>query len=92
MEPTSNIIGLVIDGMKREIANKQIYDDFMNKTVLNDNEKDVLDRYIRNHSIVKIAEDTKQSTATVSRIIANIKKKYDDYKKLELAKLMILKR
>lgn len=78
--------------MKREIANKQIYDDFISKTVLNDNEKDVLDRYIKNNSIVKIAEDTKQSTATVSRIIASIKEKYSDYKKLELAKLMILKR
>ena len=78
--------------MKREIANKQIYDDFISKTVLNDNEKDVLDRYIKNNSIVKIAEDTKQSTATVSRIISSIKEKYSDYKKLELAKLMILKR
>ena len=78
--------------MKREIANKQIYDDFISKTVLNDNEKDVLDRYIKNNSIVKIAEDTKQSTATVSRIIASIKEKYSDYKRLELAKLMILKR
>ena len=54
--------------MRKEIANKQIYDDFISKTILTDNEKDILMRYIRNDSLVKIAEDTKQSTATISRI------------------------
>lgn len=78
--------------MRKEIANKQIYDDFISKTILTDNEKDILMRYIRNDSLVKIAEDTKQSTATISRVIASIKDKYNNYKKLELAKLMILKR
>ena len=78
--------------MRKEIANKQIYDDFISKTILTDNEKDILMRYIRNDSLVKIAEDTKQSTATISRVIASIKDKYSNYKKLELEKLMILKR
>lgn len=77
--------------MKKELANKQIFDDFISKTILTDNEKEVLIRYIKNHSIVKIAEDTLQSTTSVSRAIANIKEKYDNYKKLELVKLMLLK-
>lgn len=77
--------------MKKELAIKQIFDDFTSKTFLNDNEKDVLVRYIKNDSIVKIAEDTLQSTATISRIIANIKEKYDNYKTLELVKLDLLK-
>lgn len=76
--------------MKKDLAIKQIFDDFTNKITLSDNEKDVLQRYIKNDSIVKIANDTMQGTATISRIIASIKVKYEDYKKLEIAKLMLL--
>lgn len=76
--------------MKKELANKQIYDDFISKTILTDNEKDVLVRYIKNDSIVKMASDTKQGTTTISRTIASVKEKYFKYKKLELAKLMLL--
>ena len=76
--------------MKKELAIKQIREDFINKVMLSENEIDVLERYIKKHSIVKIAEDTRQGTATVSRIIAEIKLKYEDYKELEIAKLMLL--
>lgn len=76
--------------MKKELANKPIYDDFLSKTILTDNEKDIVVRYIRNDSIVKIAEDTNQGTTTVSRTIASVKEKYKNYKKLEIAKLMLL--
>lgn len=76
--------------MRKELAIKQIREDFINKVMLSENEVDVLERYIKKHSIVKIAEDTRQGTATVSRIIADIKLKYEDYKKLEIAKLMLL--
>ena len=76
--------------MKKELAIKQIYEDFTNKIILTDNEKDILLRYIKNDSIIKIANDTQQSSATVSRIIANIKLKYENYKKLEIAKLILL--
>jgi hypothetical protein len=77
--------------MKKELAIKQIYNDFTSKTFLTDNEKDILIRYIKNDSIVKIADNTMQSTSTISRIIADIKEKYIAYKKLEIAKLNILK-
>ena len=76
--------------MKKDLAIKQIFDDFTDKIMLSDNEKDVLQRYIKNDSIVKIANDTMQGTATISRVIASIKVKYEDYKKLEIAKLMLL--
>jgi len=78
--------------MKKELAIKQIYDDFTSKIILTDNEKDILMRYVKNDSIVKIANDTKQGTTTVSRVIAEIKDKYNKYKQLELAKLVILTR
>lgn len=76
--------------MKKELANKQIYDDFVSKTILTDNEKDILVRYIKNDGIVKMANDTTQGTTTISRTIASIKEKYENYKKLEHAKLMLL--
>ena len=77
--------------MKKELSIKQIYDDFISKVILTDNEQDVLVRYIRNDSIVKIASDTKQGTTTVSRVIYDIKDKYKKYKDLELAKLVVFK-
>ena len=77
--------------MRKELAIKQIYDDFISKVILNDDELNVLVKYIKGDSIVKIANDTMQSTASVSRIIAILKEKYNNYKKLELAKLLLLK-
>lgn len=77
--------------MKKELSIKQIYDDFTSKVILTDNEQDILVRYIRNDGIVKIANDTKQGTTTVSRVIYDIKDKYKRYKELELAKLKVFK-
>lgn len=76
--------------MKKELCIKQIYDDFINKITLSDSELEVLLLYIKDYSILKIADKTMQSTATVSRIIADIKEKYNNYKKLEIEKLKIL--
>ena len=76
--------------MRKELAIKQIYDDFTSKIILTEYEEEVLLRYIKNETIVKIADETKQGTATVSRIIADIKEKYKNYKKLEIAKLILL--
>ena len=77
--------------MKKELSIKQLYDDFISKTILTDNEKDILIRYIKGDSIVKISSDTTQSQSSVSRAIAKLKDKYDGYKKLEMAKLMLFK-
>lgn len=75
--------------MKKELCIKQIYDDFLSKVILNEMEKQVLDLYIQNISIVKIADITAQSTSTISRTIMEIKNKYNTYRKLELSKLEI---
>lgn len=77
--------------MKKELSVKQIFDDFVAKIILNDLEQEVLIRYIKNDSIIKISNDLAISTATTSRIIAELKEKYNNYKKLELAKLLLLK-
>ena len=76
--------------MKKELCLKQIYEDFTNKVFLSDIEKEVLIMYIKDESLVKIADSTNQSMSSVSRIIADIKSKYSDYKKLEISKLNIL--
>lgn len=76
--------------MIKEVSNKIIYNDFINKTTLTDDEKEVLDMLIQKYSIVKISQLTCMSERSVSRVIRSIKDKYIDYKKLELAKLNIL--
>ena len=73
--------------MKKELCIKQIYDDFTSKVILTDQEIEVLLLYIKNNSIIGIANKTMQSTATVSRIIYDVKEKYKNYKKLEIEKL-----
>ena len=74
------------------LRNYEIECEDIEELLLTDNEMDILIRYIKNDSIIKIAEDTKQGTATISRAIANIKEKYDNYKTLELVKLMLLQK
>lgn len=75
--------------MKKELAAKPIFDDFVSKTILTDREKEVLIKYIKGDSIIKIADETTQGTATVSKIISEIKIKYHNYKELEVAKLKL---
>ncbi len=76
--------------MRKELSIKQIYDDFIDKVILSDIEKEVLNLYIRNNSIVKMSDELCLGTATISRIIADLKDKYNKYKKLELERLRIL--
>ena len=76
--------------MKKELSIKQIYDDFVDKIVLTDTEKEILERYIKNETITAISVNMAMGTASVSRTIAQLKVKYKLYKDLEMAKLMIL--
>lgn len=78
--------------MRKELASMQIFNDFISKTILNDDEIDVLMRYIKNETIIKIANETSKSTSSVSRTIAELKQKYKRYKELELAKLILLQK
>lgn len=78
--------------MRKELSSMQIFNDFTSKTILNDNEIDVLKRYVRGETIIKIASDTAQGTATVSRTIAELKSKYKRYKEYEIAKLILLQK
>lgn len=75
--------------MKKELANKLLRDDFIEKTILSDREVEVLLLYVKGESIIKIADVTKQGTATVSSVILQLKQKYRIYKEFELTKLRL---
>lgn len=78
--------------MKEDLAIKQLYDDFIIKVTLTDNEKDILDRYVKGDTYVKMSIDTQQSYSNVARTITDLKYKYNMYKQLELIKLNLLQK
>lgn len=77
--------------MIKELSNKYIYDDFVSKTTLTEEEIEILDMLILKYSIVKMAQKSCMSDRNVSRVIRELKDKYKNYKELELAKLQIFK-
>ena len=77
--------------MVKELSNKYIYDDFIYKVKLTDDEKNILDMLIKKWSIIKISQEVCMSDRNVGRIIRDLKDKYEDYKKIEIAKLEIFK-
>ena len=72
--------------MVKELSNKIIFDDFVNKTILTSDELKILEMLIKKCSIIKISSELSMSDRNVSRIIKDLKIKYKNYKKLELAK------
>lgn len=72
--------------MIKELSNKIIFDDFVNKTILTPDELKILEMLIKKFSIIKISSELSMSDRNVSRIIKDLKIKYKNYKKLELAK------
>lgn len=77
--------------MFKELSNKIIYEDFRSKTVLTDEEIKILDMLLLKYSIIKIADKCNMSDRNVSRIIKEIKNKYNNYKTIEVAKLGVFK-
>lgn len=77
--------------MIKELSSKIIYNDFKEKMFLTDEETKVLDMMLAKYSIIKMADKIGMSDRNVGRIIKDIKDKYQNYKKLELAKLDIFK-
>lgn len=78
--------------MVKELCNKIIYNDFLDKVVLTDEEKRILDMLLLRYTLVKISQEIGMSDRNVSRIVKSLKDKYEMYKKLEIAKLNILSR
>ena len=76
--------------MRKTLSLDFIYNDFINKVKLSDSEKDILDRYLKHESLVKISMEVSLSYSSVSRIISNLKIKYENYRKIEIVKLDLL--
>lgn len=72
--------------MIKELSNKIIYDDFISKTVLTDDELNILKCLLKKYSIVKITQELNMSDRTIFRIKKDIKEKYKNYKAIEIAK------
>lgn len=77
--------------MIKEMCNIIIYNDFIDKVILSDDEKQILDLLIKKKSIVQISQELNISDSTVSRIIKDLKEKYKNYKAIEIAKYDIFK-
>lgn len=77
--------------MIKELCNKIIYNDFVGKTTLTNDESRILDCLLKKYSITKISQKLNMSDRTVSRIIKDIKEKYKNYKVIEIAKIDIFK-
>ena len=78
--------------MIKELCNKIIYNDFLSKVVLTDEEKKVLDMLLVRYTLVKISQEIGMSDRNVSRVVKSLKDKYEMYRKFEIAKLSILGR
>lgn len=78
--------------MKTELAIKQIYEDFISKVTLDEDERKVLDMFLKNYSYVKIGYNIGMSDRNVGRVMRTIKQKYENYRKLEVSKLELFKK
>lgn len=75
--------------MYKTLSNKVIYNDFKEKVLLTDDEIKVLDMLLKRYTLVKIGMELDMSDRNVSRVVKRIKEKYEDYKKIEIAKCKI---
>ena len=76
--------------MCEKLKNKTIYNDFLDKVMLTEEQIKILNLLLKKESIVKISTELGMSQRTVSYEIKKIKQYYEEYKKIELAKLMAL--
>lgn len=78
--------------MKTELAVKQIYEDFISKVMLDNDERQVLDMFLKNYSYIKIGDNIGMSDRNVGRVMRTVKQKYENYRKLEVSKLELFKK
>ena len=76
--------------VKEKLSIKAIYDDFILKVNLNEEELSILDMYLKGYSRVKMGDISCMSDRNVGRVLAKIKKKYNYYVEIEKNKSNIL--
>ena len=75
--------------MFEKLRIKEIYNDFIYKFTLTDEEIKILDRLIHKETIPKIAMELYISEPKVSIVIKRLKKYYKQYEELEKLKIKI---
>lgn len=81
---------IYMKNMEKDLSIKQIYDDFILKVTLDEDEIKVLDMYIKNYSYVQMSLALNISERNISRIVNRLKEKYAIYKNLEVSRLNML--
>lgn len=77
--------------MIKELSNSIIYNDFISKVKLTEDETKILNMMILKYSVIKMSQEAIMSDRNVLRIKKDIKEKYYIYKKIEMAKLDVFK-
>lgn len=77
--------------MVENLKIKSIYDDFMLKVKLNEEQVKIIDMLIAKESVVKISIEIGMSQRTVGYEIRKIKDLYEKYKQIEITKATLLK-
>lgn len=68
--------------MCEKLKNKTIYNDFLDKVMLTEEQIKILNLLLKKESIVKISVELGMSQRTVSYEIKKIKQYYEEYKKI----------
>lgn len=76
--------------MIEKLKIKAIYNDFLKNIELSEEQIKILDMLIKKETIVKISMEIGVSQRTVSYEIKKLKKLYNDYYNLQLAKMLLL--
>lgn len=76
--------------MYEKLKIKALYDDFLSKVQLSDEQIKILDMLINKEKIVKISLELGVSERTVKYEIKKIKSLYNNYIEMEMARLLVL--
>lgn len=76
--------------MVEKLKVKAIYDDFISKVTLNDEQIKILDMLINRDTIVKMSLEIGVSQRTINYEIKKIKKLYENYLQMEISKMISL--
>ncbi len=76
--------------MIEKLKIKALYDDFVNKVNLTDEQKRILDMMLNKDKIVKMSLEIGVSERTIKYEIQKIKKLYNTYLQIEITKMISL--
>ena len=76
--------------MIEKLRIKALYDDFVNKVKLTEEQKRILDMMINKDTIIKISLEIGVSERTIKYEIKKIKQLYNNYLQMEITKMISL--